>query len=317
MSRWNRQESTNSEVYSAEQVRRVLQACGIDIQYEVESDFLIYCPYHNNFRTAAAEISKETGQFFCFGCQESVTLIEFVMFATKRSYFEAVRLIASKSISINIVDDINAMLVKPQEDFIEFDMNLLKKLHDSAMQSERAIGYLNKRGIVKDSIAKYHLGYSEKQDMITVPITSPDGMYVGFVARSIDGKQFKNSTGLPRNKTMFNLSNAKRFNKIFVVESSFDAIRIEQVGGHAVASLGATVNKRQKELLKKYFSSIIVVSDNDEAGQGMAERLQDYFSNTLIIGRLPSYVKDVSDMNDEDLSTFVSQFNDEISYILQ
>lgn len=317
MSRRNRQESANNEIYSAEQVRRVLQSCGIDIQYEVESDFMIYCPYHNNFRTAAAEISKESGQFFCFGCQESVTLVEFVMFTTKRSYFESVRLIASKAASINIIDDINSMLTKPQSDFIEFDSSLINRLHQSALASDRAMRYFNGRGISERSVEQYLLGYSDKQDMVTVPITSPDGMFVGFVARSIEGKQFKNSVGLPRNKTMFNLSKAKRFNKVFVVESSFDAIRIEQVGGHAVAALGATVNRQQKELLKKYFTSIIVVSDNDEAGQGMADRLQEYFSNTLVIGRLPSSVKDVSDMNDEELSKFVSMFEDEISYILQ
>ena len=70
-------------------------------------------------------------------------------------------------------------------------------------------------------------------------------------------------------------------------------------------------------MLKKYFNSIILVSDNDEAGKGMQERMKAYFGHSLVVGSLPSNVKDVSDMDDDSLSEFVSKFDDEISYILQ
>ena len=48
------------------------------------------------------------------------------------------------------------------------------------------------RKIEQTSWSKFSLGYSEKQDMVTVPVHSPDGMPVGFVGRSIEGKEFKN-----------------------------------------------------------------------------------------------------------------------------
>lgn len=242
---------------------------------------------------------------------------ELVMFATRRSFFEAVRMIESKKMGTNPIDDINSILSKPNDDFIEFDNELINRLNAAALSSHRAAQYLMGRGIKKASVEKYMLGYSEVKDMITIPISAPDGTWVGFVARSIEGKSFLNSTGLPRSKTMFNLSKAKRYDKVFVVESSFDAIRIEQVGGHAVATLGATVNKKQKDLLKRYFTSIIVVSDNDDAGQGMRDKLKAHFGHSCITANLPSDVKDVSDMDDVRLADFVSQFEDEIGYILQ
>lgn len=294
-----------------------MESCGINIVYEVESDFLIYCPYHNNYRTAAAEVSKETGAFYCFGCQESRTLPELVMYATKRSFFEAVRLIEGKRVAVNVLDDINSMLDKPVEEFTEFDNETITRLNETALSSRRAADYLKSRGITKASAEKYMIGYSEKQDMITIPIAAPDGRWIGFVARSIEGKAFKNSTGLPKSKTMFNLSNAKRYDKVFVVESSFDAIRLEQVGAHAVATLGASISRKQKDLLKKYFTSIIVVSDNDEAGDGMRDKLKAHFGHACITAKLPSDVKDVSDMDDGRLTEFVSKFDDELGYILQ
>jgi DNA primase len=312
----DRQKQSDFTTYSEEQVKRVLLSSGVNVEYEVETDFIIYCPYHNNYRTPAAEVSKETGQFYCFGCQESKSLTEFVMFATKRSFFEAARMIHSKQQESNILDDLSKILDK-EDEFIEFNSELINALNKNALSSSRAAAYLKGRGIQKASVEKYLIGYSEKQDMITIPIQAPDGMLVGFVARSIEGKDFKNSPGLPRSKTMFNISRAKRYDKVFVVESSFDAIRLEQVGAHAVATLGASVNKRQKELLKKYFNSIILISDNDEAGKGMQEKMKSSFGHSLVIGNLPSDVKDVSDMDDKRISEFVSEFDDEISYILQ
>ena len=239
------------------------------------------------------------------------------MFSSKRSFFEATRLIDSKKTITNLVEEIDKMLLDPEPEFKEYNQETITRLNFAALSSQRAADYLKGRGINKDSVEKYLIGYSETQDMITIPVTSPDGMVIGFVGRSVEGKQFKNTPGLPRNKTMFNLSAAKRYDKIFVVESAFDAIRLEQVGAHAIATLGASVNKRQKDLLKKYFTSIILVSDNDEAGTVMLNKMKDHFGHNLIAGTLPSDVKDVSDMDDKRLSEFVKQFDDELGYILQ
>lgn len=302
--------------YTAEQVGRVLRSIDLEPANEVDSDYIVFCPFHSNFRSPAAEIAKDTGWLYCFSCHASKSLQEVVMHVSNRSYFEAVRLIESKKNDTNISTDISAALVK-KEEFVPFDELLIKRLNNQAIDSSRAMAYFERRGITKDSVKGYLLGYSEKQDMVTIPITSPDGMYVGFVGRSVEGKEFKNSPGLPRSKTMFNLSRAKRFNTVYVVESSFDAIRLEQVGVHAIASLGASINKTQKELLKKYFNNIIVIADNDEAGQGMANRLIQDLGSVVISPKLPEKVKDVSDLTDEELKKFVSRLDDPLAAVLQ
>jgi len=313
--RWGGQKHVDKKFYSEEQIRRVLESCGITIQYEIESDFIIYCIFHNNYRTPAAEISKETGLFYCFGCQESKDLAEVVMFATKRSFFEAARLIESKKLNLNIVDEVSKILDK-ENDIKEFDIDIINRLNQFALQSTRAAEYLKGRKITKESVEKYLIGYSEKQDMITIPVFSPDGICLGMVGRSIEGKQFKNTPGLPRNKTLFNLNRNKAADKIFLVESSFDAIRLEQVGARALASLGASISSYQRDLLKRYFNSIIVVSDNDDAGKVMKEKLKSSMGSKIIAAQLPDSVKDVSDLNDEELTEFVHTFDNEIDYIL-
>jgi DNA primase len=310
MSKWYRQESTNSQTYYSEnQIRRTLIASGIDIVSEVDIDFIIFCPFHSNTRTPAGEVHKTNGLFYCFSCQETKTLVEVVMQSTKRTYFEAARLIDSKSDSKNLIDNLTQALEKKPE-FVEYDTTVIDKLHSNVFRNKRAQEYFTKRKITKDSVIKYKLGYSENQDMVTIPVHSPDGLCIGFVGRSIEGKTFKNTPGLQKSKTLFNLQRAKKYDKVFIVESSFDAIRLEQVGVHALATLGATISKEQRKLLKQYFNQIILLADNDEAGRIMSNKLKTYFGPGCITPQLPQDIKDVSDMNDEDLKNFVSTVDD-------
>jgi DNA primase len=278
---------------------------------------MIFCPFHNNSRSPAGEVSKETGIFWCFSCQESKELVEVIMHATKRSYFESMRLIDSKADKRNLIDQINSTLEKVTT-FVQYDLDMIEKLHKNVFENQKAIEYFKSRGITKDSVERYKLGYSTSQDMVTIPVYSPDGICLGFVGRSIQGKRFKNSTNLPKSKTLFNLSRNKRVDKVFVVESSFDAIRIEQVGGHAVATLGATISKEQRKLLKQYFNQVIALGDNDEAGQNMSNKLlTDLGYDKCIIAKLPSSFKDVSDLDDERLKEFVDQFDNIVATMLQ
>ncbi len=77
---------------------------------------------------------------------------------------------------------------------------------------------------MSEASSYFELGYSENMGMVTVPVHSPDGMAIGIVGRSIEGKAFKNSTNLPKSKTLFNIHRAKKIgDQVIVVESSFDA----------------------------------------------------------------------------------------------
>ena len=96
------------DIYSEEQIKRVLTGAGVDIEAEFGLDYIIYCPYHNNSRTPAGEVSKEHGLFFCFGCQTTKNLVELVMHISGRTYFEAMRYIRSKETETNI-ETVNTM----------------------------------------------------------------------------------------------------------------------------------------------------------------------------------------------------------------
>jgi DNA primase len=303
-------------VYTEEQIKRVLAGAGQTIQNEVDSDYIIFCPFHPNNRTPAGEVDKRSGKFFCFSCHHIADLVELIMHTTGRTYFESVRFIKTKEQASLLTADVERQLyVKP--DYTLFDKALIATLNESALSSSRAMAYYRGRSITEDSVKTFQLGYSQKQDMVTIPVHAPDGMPVGFVGRSVEGKDFKNTPGLPKGKVLFNLHRVKASSKVFVVESSFDAIRLSQAGLPAVATLGSNVSNTQIELLHKYFNNVVILPDNDEAGNNMTDRVTKKLGSRVSVVKLDSKYKDIGDMSDEEIKTLDESFDKSIVSMLQ
>lgn len=313
MDRWNRR--TQGDLYTAEQIKRVLTGAGIEVESDLDLNYIIFCPFHNNSRTPAGEVHKENGLFFCFSCQKTAPLIEVVMHSSGRSYFEAARFIKSKEGETNLEAEVQKQLYAKPE-FTQFDEIVLKRLYNGLLVSDRAKNYFKYRKINTESWSKFSLGYSIKQDMVIVPVHSPDGMPIGFVGRSVEGKEFKNTPGLPKAKTLFNLHRVKTSDNVYIVESSFDAIRLDQVGIPSVATLGANVSKAQVELLQKYFNNIVVVADNDEAGGNMKDRIIEKLGSRVSVIKLDKQYKDIGDMDDDSIAGLQFQFDKSIMSML-
>lgn len=313
---YNGDRRNKGNIYTTEQIKRVIAGSGISVESEVDSDYIIFCPFHNNSRSPAGEVDKFNGTFFCFSCQHVANLVELVMHTSARSYFEAVRFIKSKETGSDLTQEINKQLyVKP--DFTQYDQVLIKRLNQQALESPRAMRYYSGRLITEDSVKKFALGFSEKQDMVTIPVHSPDGMEIGFVGRSIEGKEFKNTPGLPKSKTLFNLNRVKTADRVYVVESSFDAIRLDQCGFPAVATLGANVSNIQTDLLQKYFNNVIVIADNDEAGGNMKDKIVERLGSRVSVIKLDKQYKDIGDMSDEAIKSIDLSFDKSIASMLQ
>lgn len=314
MDHGNRRNKSN--IYGKEQVKRVLAGAGISIESEVDSDYIIFCPFHGNYRTPAGEVDKTSGIFFCFSCHKATDLVDLIMHTSGRTYFEAVRFIKSKETQTNLEQEIVQKLHVP-ETYLPFDQLVIKRLNNQALESPRAMRYFNGRLITEESVKKFNLGYSEKQDMVTIPVASPDGTDVGFVGRSVEGKDFKNTPGLPKAKVLFNLHRVKTADRVYVVESSFDAIRLDQCGFPAVATLGANVSNVQIELLQKYFNNIIVIADNDEAGGNMKDRIVEKLGSRVSVIQLNKEYKDIGDMDDNAIKSLDVSLDKTIAAMLQ
>lgn len=301
------------DAYSKADLRSILQSCGIEIVSQTGTDFLCLCPFHHNTDSPAFAVSYSKGLYICYNqnCNSSGTILDLVMQLTNRNNFEAMRFISANKLSESEkFEEGLKELLEDKPEFIEFPRDTLESLYNGLLVNEKAKEYFASRQIGYEAIAHFSLGYSKVQNMVTVPLHSPDGIPVGVIGRSVEGKSFKNSPNLPRNKTMFNLHRAKREGgTIIVVESSFDAIRLWQAGyPNAVATLGGSISDTNINHLNKYASTIIIMTDNDSAGRALGNTIAyklksknvlwaKYNHNTVY----PHMAKDVGDMKDEEI----------------
>jgi DNA primase len=306
------------DAYTKSDLRSILHACGINIASQTGSDFLCYCPFHHNTDSPAFAVSYTKGLYICYNqnCNASGTVLELVQNLTSRNIFEAKRFIDSNKLTQEqkFEEELQDMLDEKPE-FDEFPKNVQDKLHNQFMSNiSNCQDYMLSRKINKESWQHFGFGYSDEQGMVTVPLHSPDGLLVGIIGRSIEGKSFKNSVNLPRNKTMFNLHRAKREGgTIIVVESSFDAIRLWQAGfPNAVATLGGSISDVNLNHLNKYASTIIIMTDNDVAGRSLGSKIAGKLRNKNVLWARYSYnetyphnAKDVGDLTDEEIKQCV------------
>ncbi len=304
---------TDAQIYAPSQIKTVIGAIGIDLVSETGNDYLCLCPFHGNRNTPSFSISKERGAFICFNpsCGEAGSIIDLVKRLTGRNEFEAIRFIKIKEIehSVDIEDQLSDLL-EEKPDFEEFSNDVIVSLSNNMSNMTEGRAYMHSREFTDETISYFNIGYSDKQKMVTVPVHSPDGICVGIVGRHISEKRFKNSPGLPKNKTMFNIHRAKRVSPTAIItEASFDAMRVHQAGfPNAIATLGGHISKENIDLLNKYFTKIIIMTDNDEAGRALGKSIASRLRGKDILWAMHDYenvyphgAKDVGDMTDAEI----------------
>ena len=324
--RGNYARKIDSTHYAPAHIKLIIKTIGLEVVGETSNDFLCYCPFHSNRHTSSFSVSREIGAFICFNpsCGESGTLVELVKRVLHKNDFEALRFISSKeSEALENFDELLSNVMEERPDFVEFPQEILTNLYNDLLLSDQAKDYFKSRGIDLDSINHFALGYSPKQDMVIVPVHSPDGMPVGLVGRSIKDKRFKNSTNLPRSKTMFNIHRAKKIgDHVIIVESSFDAIRVHQAGfPNVVATLGGHISSDNIGLLNRYFNRVTIMTDSDLAGRELGITICSRLKNKDLLWASYSYgkiyphdAKDVGDMTDEEIKTCIKNAVSNIEY---
>lgn len=128
--------------------------------------------------------------------------------------------------------------------------------------------------ITKDGIS----GYDKFVNRIMIPICNLEGEVVGYTGRIYNGEDSakyintKETIIYKKGNILFNYHNAKNYikeaKKAILVEGNMDAIRMYSSGlRNVLALMGTAITKEQIEMLKKLRVPIILMLDNDNAGE--------------------------------------------------
>jgi len=159
---------------------------------------------------------------------------------------------------------------KMADEFTPFPEEIIEKNVEALYkpENEHALHYLRfNRGFDEKTLRYFNVGYSEVQGLITTPVYEPKGRFpIGVVGRSPsdENKIFKNSKNLPKSKLIWNIHNARKYETLIIVEANFDGQSIHQAGYPNVgALLGGSLSLEQEIMIKRHFSKIIIMTDND------------------------------------------------------
>lgn len=162
--------------------------------------------------------------------------------------------------------------IKDFEIGLSFDKNMLYHLLSQKGYNDKLLDDL---GLISKNGSN---SYDIFQNRIMFPIHNLDGFVVGFTARCYLAEttpkylNTKETYIFKKGNILFNYHRAKDsirlYKQVIVVEGNMDAIRLYSAGvKNVVALMGTSLTKEHIEALKKLRAQIILMLDNDSAGE--------------------------------------------------
>lgn len=179
---------------------------------------------------------------------------------------------------------------------------------------------------MQDSVSarSFTVSYFENHPLI-MPWRDVYGNIVAIVGRTILSEKerqeqklikYKN-TVFPKSNHLFGLYEAKesilKNNMVYVVEGQFDVIKAFERGVTNIVALGkSSMTPYQLSLICRYSNNILLLLDNDDAGEKGRKKIIDNFGQVACINNiyLPQGYKDIDDyfaQNDGDSLEFVTR----------
>lgn len=166
--------------------------------------------------------------------------------------------------------------------------------------------YFSQRGLSAETVGRFRLGYDPKRDCVVLPC---EGGHC--VRRSVSEKRYLNEKGQPSPLFQPELLTAAGENPVFLLEGTFDALSAEELGHRACALNGSGNREKAAALLRTLPKPalILILTDNDGAGEAWAKALTDEFPWLYRCPPVP-VGKDLNDYlcaNREGAARFLSQ----------
>ena len=183
----------------------------------------------------------------------------------------------------------------------------------------KVIQYANSRGITKEDIIRYNIGYCDSglySGRIIIPSYDSNNRLNYFIARSVfDEEKFKYKNP-PVSKNVIMFENQINWDEpITLVEGVFDAMAVKR---NAIPLLGKFIpQKLNDSIYKRGVSKINILLDEDAQEQALRYTMQLQNQGIDTKNIVPS-TKDASDMGFSQVNTILkeskeTQFSDIIS----
>ena len=301
---------------------RTISASAFDILVKVRSELngvllstiedkgdnvICTCPFHKGGKENRPSCGvyarkdnpdKEFGLVHCFTCGYSATLPQFIgdIFHSDENFGTQWLLKRFCDIFIDTFEPL-----KPIS--IQVDKEQRKEGMSDSILSEYDYyhPYMWKRGLSKEVVDRFRVGYDKTTNSITFPMWDEYGALVGISKRCIDTKRFDNQHGVKKPVYLLNYIKQCNITTVFIAESQINALTLWSWGYPAVALMGTGSDDQYEQLSRSGIRVYNLCFDGDTAGDKATERFKKKVRTDSIINiiKIP-YGKDVNDLKKEE-----------------
>ena len=232
---------------------------GIDIRKNFK------CPFHSD-NNPSAKYYEDSNTIYCYTCGKHFDIFNLIgldyNLDNKEAYKKGFELFGNNKLKNNNFSEKNVK-EKVKKDFSAD----YKEWHKVLLDSECALNYLSSRGINKDIMERFNLGFNKEFESIILPKDN-----YSYNSRTIKEKHYFKQG----NSTIYNQS-ALYNNKTYciITESEFDCLSFESLGCNAIGLGGATLINKLFETNQLPNDKIYLLAlDNDEKGIEATEELK-------------------------------------------
>ena len=267
-----------------------------------KDEFSIRCPFHED-KIDSCSINVEKGVWICFAGCGSGNLKSFLQRYLNYSRIQIDSLLHEQEADFNI----NLFDGFTMEDDTELPLVDFPFLCDTVPK------WIIERGFNSDTLMKWGCAINTYNDLI-IPVADLNKRLVGWVSRRLNATpKYMYSKGLKKSKLLFGACHLFKHSFVCITEGSLDTMWLDQHGFGSVALLGASMSKKQREMLYNIpTQEFVICLDNDTTGQRAMNKIFKELSNSFIVSyiTLPEGVKDVQDIrNKNQLCDIINERN--------
>ena len=259
-------------------------------------EHLFLCPYCEHHKRKFS-VNIEKNVYKCWVCDTRG--LDVYQVIRKHGSFEDVRewRVLTNKVELNGFENMFGEPEEVKEEKIPLPEEFITLTDNKLPLSARsATNYLRKRGVTKEDILRWKIGYcrdGEYKNRIIVPSFSMTGDANFFIARSYDGDWMRYKNPQVNRNIIFNELYVDWDKDIILVEGAFDAIRAYTIGT-SIPLLGSTLRVESKlfQQIVRHGSKVYLALDND------AERKSSSIASNLMKYGVDTYTLDTGGYED-------------------
>ncbi len=279
------------------------------VDKERDKNVTITCPFHKNGaeNKPSCHVFKEEddpkvtyGTVHCFTCGYSASLPQFVADCFGEEYSFGEQWLIERFGNILLQKSTLLPEIK-----LDNSPKQVKGLSEEALaQYDYYHPYMYQRGLTKEVIDTFRVGYDSKRDAITFPVWDDKGVPLFVTARSVRDKKFYIPFEAEKPVYLLNFVKKWGIDSVYICESQINTLVLWSWGYPALGLFG-TGSPHQYDILRKSgIRSYTLCLDGDAAGdKGIARFKANMPEDVLITVKKMPRGRDVADLTKEQFDS--------------